>query len=466
MEKKHLKFRDMFIGVAGIGHFLTCYFRIYLSYFVLTDIIKLPIAYAAIVSTFSQAASTVLNFSNGILIDKTKAGKAGRYRKWFAVLPIVMVFVGWTAFVRFTANDFAQMIISCITVTALTWGQSLMTVVRNVVGAMQAKDASQRASVFGRLTVWGGIGVFLYSRVPVQQTAAGIFGADASYPVACIVYYLLLVILAFVEFKLTEGTDTTAETGMQTAETKNAPSAKKEKNSASFGEMMKTIFTNPQLLVVTLVDIINSTFHTMYPSIAIYYYTYVAEDMALYAVYTTLGGFFVIASGLLLPPIAKALTTRGTGILGSAMAVGGSTVAMLMGVGTPVAYLIGSSVAQFGCQMLTNCINPMFGDCAVYSEYKTGVNSLANVMNVHTIAGFAGSTIRQPVIAAVLAASGYVAGQAADLAVKTGLVRGFMLPPAICEVVALVLLVFCYKLTNARVKEMQQAIDARKAEVQ
>ena len=73
-----------------------------------------------------------------------------------------------------------------------------------------------------------------------------------------------------------------------------------------------------------------------------------------------------------------------------------------------------------------------------------------------------GGDLRNACLASSLSAAGYVAGMEATPALKAGILRGYFLFPGTAFIIGGLALLLFYKLTPARVEEMQKEIEARK----
>ena len=116
-------------------------------------------------------------------------------------------------------------------------------------------------------------------------------------------------------------------------------------------------------------------------------------------------------------------------------------------------------------QMLVAFVAPLiltfFTNCAVYSEWKTGMNC------VGTITGMCGVPIKVALllvgilVPAILGSAGYVAGQEITDRVANALSNAFALIPAGLYAFSFLVLTFCYRLTRERVDQYAKEIAER-----
>ena len=93
-EKKQLsKALKTFFGVGDLGfNWMTNIETYYFAYF-LTNVAQFPMAMVTMVQTIGSVIDAALSWVYGIMLNKIKPLKWGRYRSWLAVLPWVVPFL-------------------------------------------------------------------------------------------------------------------------------------------------------------------------------------------------------------------------------------------------------------------------------------------------------------------------------------------------------------------------------------
>ena len=110
-------------------------------------------------------------------------------------------------------------------------------------------------------------------------------------------------------------------------------------------------------------------------------------------------------------------------------------------------------------------IVPMLANCAIYSEYKTGVNCTGTVMGFINIPIKVAIVTRGLLISAVLGITGFsasIAVEEASMSVKNGIAAGFTLIPAVFLIIGLLIVTFGYHLTDDKIAECSAEIAKRK----
>jgi hypothetical protein len=93
-KKKELNFgQKYFFGVGDLGfNFMSNIETYYFSYF-LTNVAAFPMALVTLISTIGSTVDAVLSWTYGIILNKMKPMKWGRYRSIIAIFPWLVPFL-------------------------------------------------------------------------------------------------------------------------------------------------------------------------------------------------------------------------------------------------------------------------------------------------------------------------------------------------------------------------------------
>ena len=163
--------------------------------------------------------------------------------------------------------------------------------------------------------------------------------------------------------------------------------------------------------------------------------------------------------------IAKKFSTRNTTIIVFLLMAAFLFLGYFMRLNSTAVIAI-MSVVQLGYGVVYSCTPALYADAAVYGEWKTGRNATGVIMGLQTMTLKIGILARSVVVAACLAIANFDASIDPSLAtdeLKSGVSVGFMVIPAVGLIVGAILLFVGFRITKARVIEMQAEIDARKA---
>ena len=469
MRKKPIDNRIKWtFGVGYMFFVLSGTFHGYYLNFILTDIMRIPLASTAIITSFSSIGQIILATISGFVIQAIKPGKMGRYRKTLMLLPIIYFLVIWSGYTQVTTNTVVLVAFLTCTPSITKWLNSLTTSSRNMLMAEISPDGETRSLLSGHNAVYGGFGKILYSLVIVGLLGfvQSITSEAASYPIIMEIFMFTAILGTLYEIHITKGYDTTAETDgaeVKTEASENQAAVPVKKEKPSFLLTIKAAFASLPLASISLSYMATRIVQLMGSGLLVYYYTYVAEDRTLQTVATTAISTLVMITGIIMPMIAKKVGNKYTYLLCLLMALGGHAVCYFFGLNSAMAFTVG---AVFICGSMDAMLVPliaMFGDCAVYNEWKSGQENKAITMNMYSVFGSLSGFIRNALQPMALGMAGYVAGEVASLQVKQGLMNAYSVIPVICLIIGFSLVFFGYRISSADIKRMQSEIDARKA---
>lgn len=172
--------------------------------------------------------------------------------------------------------------------------------------------------------------------------------------------------------------------------------------------------------------------------IAVYFFTYVAKQPGLTATFILVSNLLGVAASYLSKSAAGKVSARNT-VIYSYIAM---VVVLVLGFvfySSTWAVLVFVSIAQFFCTMTNACAPALYADCAIYSEYKTGVNATGLIMGLSNIPLKIGVVSRGILINACLAMAGFSSAivQSGETTAKLarGISMGFTLIPAVAMVI-------------------------------
>ena len=132
--------------------------------------------------------------------------------------------------------------------------------------------------------------------------------------------------------------------------------------------------------------------------------------------------------------------------------------------GQAVLFTAAMVIVQFALALATPGIITFYSNCAVFSEWKTGIDCTGTIMGLTGVPIKLSLTIVGILVPAVLAGAGYIAGEAITETVKTSLINSFALIPLALFVFSLLLVTFLYKLTQEKLDGYAEEIAQRRAE--
>ena len=231
------------------------------------------------------------------------------------------------------------------------------------------------------------------------------------------------------------------------------------------GELVKSLFQNPNLLILLLADLARWLVNFIMASTAAYFFKYVINSMPLFSVYLLVANIMAMIGAFLSKTAAKKFSTRTSGIVGF-FALGILLLIAKFVVPNATAVIVILSCAQFFLGFIYSLISAMYSDSVIYSEWKMGKNASGWIMGLMNMPLKIANLVKGAVLPIALAAAGFVATidpAAASQELKDGITNIFITVPAIGILIGAVLLVIGYKLTKSKLDMMQKEISERTA---
>lgn len=454
----------IFYGIGDFGFTLMSNVETYYFMFFLTNFAMFDPAIAAVISTVGSTIDAIVGWMLGGFLNAIKPMKWGRYRSWLLFAPWIVPVLFALEYTVISENVVlsATLITFFYVMAHIAWDFPYVSNVTMV--AVAGKTPEDRAQLASTRAMWANASKIIFSYVfpPVALLGAQLFGETNQYAFAALVFGCVFAAFYNIHFRLLKG----YEKEYSEEELKNWKQTKKEnKDRNTFGDMMRALIKNPSLISLLLSDISKWVFNFTVAGIAVYYFTYVVFEPALLATYIFISNVLCVVGAYVSSPLIKITrSSKNNCIFAFVLMLVMLLLARIDYTNMWLAIVL-LSIAQFGYGIIYSSIAALYGDCVVYSEWKTGKNSAGWISGLQLAPLKLGFVARGMVIPAILAAVGFVAGMdPADstLALQEGIANGFMVMPAILLAVSALLLIFGFRLTPKKLKEYQAEIDARR----
>ena len=455
-----------FFGIGDLGFsFMTNIETYYFQYF-LTDIAKFSVGFATAIGTVSAIIDAALSWVYGIILDKVKPMKWGRYRSWLLILPWLVPFLYAFQFLRIGSGIGAAIIVIAGFATShIAW--NIPWVANITMIRVAGKTPEDRAILSSSRTTWSSIARVCYSYVGpfVVSIISGLLGEQYGYAGCAFVFGALMAAGYFAHFKMFEGYEATGEEEIAQMEAMKAKrEAEKEAKKANKGNLGRALACNPSLWGLILADFTKYVYSFGASAIAIYYFTYVAKDADLNSAYIFASNLLGVATAYLSRKFVAKFSARGAMISAYACMAAVCFVAFLFYSNVWIVFIM-MCLAQ-GFSMLTTACSPMlYADCCIYSHYKTGTDNTGAIMGLVNLPLKVGVVMRSIIVGACLAIGGFDPNTTTvdnvTPAIQRGISMGFSLIPAIVLAVGLLLMIFCYRLSKEKINECSAEIARR-----
>ncbi|MDY3771524.1 MAG: MFS transporter [Candidatus Faecousia sp.] len=442
-----------FFGVGDAGFNLMSNIETFYFMTFLTDLAAFSPAIAGLINSVFSIVDACLSWIYGGILNGTKAKKWGRYRSWLILVPWIVPFLYAFQFIRVSSNEMlsAVIIIAAAIASHVVWniGYVANATLVSVVG----KTPEDRATLASSRGTWNNIGslLFSYLGLPLATLLAGFVGETNKFAAAAFCLGILMVLGYYAHFKMTDG--------YEEIETGNGPKAGAAK--VSIPDMFKSLFANPQLMILMIADLAKWCVKFVTAAAAIYYFRDAMHNPGLMTPYLLAIGLAAIVGAFATRYLAKSLSNRTTAII-SFVGMAVSLALIYVAYTSYVAVIALMTLAQFFYGVAYSISPALYADTVVYTTHKTGKNAAGWIMGLQNLPLKVGVFMRGTIVAACLAAVGWQKGIALEGAARQGMTVALGLVPAALCAIGAVLLVFGYKLTREKIAECQAAIDANK----
>lgn len=436
--------------LPNIGLNLFIYLELYYMSYFLTDICGFSLGVVTFILTSTAAVDLVWVFITGIVLEKCNFKKWGKYRAWYVIAsPVIVIF-----FSIMFLDMGSSMIAAAIVIVSFC----IKTLFQDIISAALTGQLSQmtdsveeREILSARRNQGAIIGQLAFSLIAVPFIAyAGKFFSNAAmgYTIAAIVFTVINGVCHWVLFAVTK------DAPVAVSETVSAGSEK-----LSVGKMFKVLFTNTPLLIISFGDLLRYTAIFLTSSTAAYYFSAVLKDAGAISIYMTAQTIVGLIAAIVVNPIMKLIGKKATYVAGTLIYGVSLIIAYFIGgEGTVMFFIIIMSIGFFFNSLIGTVVTAMTSDTVIYTMWKDKINARGFIMSMLNIPIKFGSMIKSIILPVGLSAVGYVAGAETTSEVANGIGIIMCLASGICVIVSCISILFGYKLSEKRVKEMTQEI--------
>lgn len=450
-----------FYGVGDCGFTLMSNIESYYFNFFLTNLAQFSLPMVTLITTVSSTVDAVLSWIYGAILNSIKPMKWGRYRSWLVVIPWLVPFLYAFQFIKIGDGWLSAIIIIIAAIAShVAWNFAYVANVSMI--SVAGKTPEERSQLSSTRAAWANFSKVIFSYVGPGLAAvlAGVIGEVNQYGAAAFVLGCIMAVLYYVHFRMFDGYEE-----VQTDQAAQSKAQKKEaKDKTSGMDLIRALLQNPPLIALLIADLAKFMFNFVLMGVATYYFTYVAGNDGMLSTYILVTNIFCVIGAYLSKSLSNRFTTRST-------TIGVMAIQAVLLIVSYVFYnnvtlvIILMSVAMFGYGITYACTPALYGDTIVYSEWKTGKNAAGWISGLQNVPLKVSIMTRGIIISACLAMGGWGSGvenaAAATDELKNAISIGFMVIPAIALIVAVVALVFGFRLTKDKVNQYAAEIASR-----
>ncbi|WP_099189092.1 MFS transporter [Tepidibacter mesophilus] len=455
MKKINSKIKR-FWGISEVGFSFmstveTAFFMIFL-----TDVAKLPLVMSAAIASVSGIADAVTTMLAGVIIDKVNF-KSGKYRPWLIYCPPVVVVFFILMFTKIGGDATAALICGSGYIISHGVWNICWTANRALVGAL-TDDAEERAFLSARLSSGSSAGKIIASYfVPVLSVFfLGLFSSSNSevvgYTMTVLVAALTFSICYVIHFIITKGYDEPL-----TEEEKST--ALSSANMISFGDMLRGVASNPQLILVLIYDFLKLiAYYTIVASIAYYAKVVLGAPNSMSFILVVFNMATLIGT-LFSQKTVKKLGSKNTNFVGMIGFIVCHGICYILPNST-FTFLVLLGLGQVFFGIAYGNTTSLYSMCGTYSEHKTGKNTKGVIMSFCSLAIKISIAVRGVVITSVLGFINYSPDLAITASTQNGIKTLFFLVPIAFLASSLIPLIW-FKIKDSDIAIMEREIAQR-----
>ena len=406
---------------------------------------------AALVGTCFLVARCVDAFTDiaiGRVIDKSKPTKHGKFRTWILRVAGPVALMNFLMYQHSLANASMAVKVAVMFVTYILWGSIFYTAINIPYGSMSSVmtgDTKERAS----LSTWRTLGASFAGIIIGALTPQLIYSADAAgnqiidpqrftvvvgvFSVAAFICYMLCFALTTERIK---------------------PEVKENQKSLSLIDTFKSLATNKAMLSMVAISTVLIFSTLMGQTINTYLCIDYFNDVNALSIISMVSLPIFLVVGTLAAKLADKFGKKEVSMVGLMIAGIIFLVAYFMNIKNAYTFIAIYAAATLGTCIFSMLSWAFITDIIDYNEIKTGERNDATIYGVYSFTRKLGQAVAGAVTGYALTFIGYNSLAATQIeSVKAGIYSLSTLFPAVCYMLAALLLMFTYPLTKKVVQE-------------
>ena len=444
-----------FYGVGDCGFTLMSNIESYYFSFFLTNLAQFSLPMVTFITTVSSTVDALLSWIYGAILNSIKPMKWGRYRSWLIAIPWLVPFLYAFQFVKIGDGMLSAVIIIIAAIAShVAWNFAYVANVSMI--SVAGSTPEERSQLSSTRAAWANLSKVIFSYVGPGLAAfmAGIIGEVNQYGAAAFVLGCVMAVLYYAHFRMFDGYEIVQPE-------KNTKTTAKDKTGGM--DLIRALLQNPPLIALLIADLAKFMFNFVLMGVAAYYFSYIAGNSGMLPTYILVTNIFCVVGAYLSKTLSNKFSTRTTTI--GVMAIQAVLlIVSFMFYNNATLVIVLMSVAMFGYGITYACTPALYGDTIVYSEWKTGKNAAGWISGLQNVPLKVSIMTRGIIISACLAMGNFstdIDPAQAPEELKRAISIGFMIIPAIALIIAVVALLFGFKLTREKVNQYAAEIASR-----
>lgn len=436
-----LRFRSLLAfgsGTAGVAFFMIPTASLMLFYF--TDVAGISAAVAGIVILLMRGLDAVVDIPLGLIIDKWKPGRFGKFRRWLLLIPIPILITTVALFSIPQLGPVGTVAWAVVAYSMFGVLYSCLDIPLGSIGASMSQRPEDRTKLSSARSI-----TLLGVQTLVIALVLPMLTPDKDLRTVFTVTILILGVI---------GTTLVVTAALGTRERVARPT-----ESVSARDGLRMLISNRPLLIISFTAFLCFSAAAVFNGAMIYYMRDILGALALAPVVSGISFALTITAALLAPWLVRRVGKRRTFFIAAATSLAG-TITLLFTGGVPVGF-VGIGLFNGGLGLIVVMCFSMQADTVEYGQWRTGIRAEGTAFAVFAFVTKWAASLGGALGAFVLAGGGYVAGQESQSGETLTAIRmSFAGVPAVLVLLAIVLVCF-YPLSDARFTQIARELEER-----
>lgn len=439
-----LRFRSLAAfgsGTAGVAFFMIPTASLMLFYF--TDVAGISAAVAGVIILLMRGLDAVVDIPLGLIIDKWKPGRFGKFRRWLLIIPIPLLITTVALFSIPQLGPVGTVAWAVVAYSLFGVLYSCLDIPLGSIGASMTQRPADRTKLSSARSI-----TLLGVQTLVVALVLPMLTPDRDLRTVFTVTILILGVI---------GTILVVTAAFGTRERVARPSG-----SVSARDGLHMLITNRPLLIISFAAFLCFSAAAVFNGAMIYYMRDILGALQLAPIVSGISFALTVTAAMLAPWLVRRIGKRRTFFVAATTSLAG-TIVLLFADGV-VAGFTGIGLFNGGLGLIVVMCFAMQADTVEFGQWRTGVRAEAVAFAVFAFVTKWAASLGGALGAFVLAWGGYVAGQAIQSETALGGIRmSFAAVPAVLVALGIVLVAF-YPLTDARFAEIARELELRESD--
>lgn len=436
--------KDLVVGLTGT--FLMFYF---------TDVLGVAASFVGTLFFVARIWDAINDPVMGMIVDKTKT-KWGKFRPWLVIGTIINAVITIILFSDFGLSGTSLYIY--VSVFYILWGMTytMMDVPYWSWLPNLTNDPTEREEVSIIPRVFASLANMIVGTAGLTVVAffAHHFGGgeqSVGFFIMTVIIAIVFIIAIIITVRNVYEAPTNIDTGI----------------TLRFKDIWRILFMNKELLAYIGILVTFFLSIQLLGNVAIYYFSYVAESKALFALYNGVG-FVEILALLMFPKLAKWLSREHVFPIAAVSLSIGLIIFLIASYVSPSAMIpviVGTIFIKTGTGLIMGIITVSIADVIDYSELKFGQRNESVITSTQTFLMKTAMAVAALFTGWGLDLFGYQADQQQSDFTKNGLRIIMIALPIICVFLSYLIYRFSYHLKGAYIQDVVNVLNVKKRQI-